>query len=66
MAENEERLWSVTTLIGAGLPKEALIYWAANVTSERAYDDLTEDIRGRSLAASRRAWARRWRCDRRR
>ena len=37
----EQRLWSVTTLIGAGLPKEALIYWAANVTAERAYDDLT-------------------------
>lgn len=32
------RLWSVTTLIGAGSPKEALIGWAARVTAERAYD----------------------------
>lgn len=32
------RLWSVTTLIGAGTPKEALIGWAARVTAERAYD----------------------------
>lgn len=34
----EQRLWSVTTLIGAGTPKEALIGWAARVTAERAYD----------------------------
>lgn len=33
-----QRLWSVTTLIGAGTPKEALIGWAARVTAERAYD----------------------------
>lgn len=33
-----QRLWSVTTLIGAGSPKEALIGWAARVTAERAYD----------------------------
>ena len=32
------RLWSVTTLISAGTPKEALIGWAARVTAERAYD----------------------------
>jgi len=32
------RLWSVTTLIGAGTPKEPLIGWAARVTAERAYD----------------------------
>lgn len=35
------RLWSVTTLIGAGTPKEALIGWAARVTAERAYDKKT-------------------------
>lgn len=35
-----QRLWSVTTLIGAGSPKEALIGWAARVTAERAYDKL--------------------------
>lgn len=33
-----QRLWSVTTLINAGTPKEALIGWAARVTAERAYD----------------------------
>lgn len=33
-----QRLWSVTTLIGAGTPKEALIGWAGRVTAERAYD----------------------------
>lgn len=35
-----QRLWSVTTLIGAGSPKEALVGWAARVTAERAYDKL--------------------------
>jgi ATP-dependent exoDNAse (exonuclease V) beta subunit len=33
-----ERMWSVTTLIGAGLPKPALVGWAANVTAEYAVD----------------------------
>jgi hypothetical protein len=40
-AVEEQRLWSVTTLIKEGLPKEALTYWAARVTAERAYDDIT-------------------------
>ncbi len=30
--------WSVTTLIGAGVPKEQLIGWAARIVAERAYD----------------------------
>lgn len=34
----ERRLWSVTTIIGYGLPKEALIGWAAKVTAERCLD----------------------------
>jgi hypothetical protein len=38
MSGDPQRLWSVTTLIGAGVPKEALIGWAARVTAERAYD----------------------------
>lgn len=38
MSSQETRLWSVTTLIGAGTPKEALIGWAARVTAERAFD----------------------------
>lgn len=32
------RCWSVTELIKAGSPKEALVGWAARVTAERAYD----------------------------
>jgi hypothetical protein len=35
-----ERLWSVTTLIGEGLPKEALKWWARNVTAEFAVDNI--------------------------
>ena len=35
------RLWSVTTLIKAGLGVgEALVGWSAKVTAQRAYDDL--------------------------
>ena len=33
-----QRLYSVTSLIGAGSPKEQLIGWAGRVTAERAYD----------------------------
>lgn len=33
------RLWSVTTILKLGLPKEALIGWAAKVTAERAIDN---------------------------
>ena len=33
-----DRLWSVTTLIGEGLPKDALKWWARNVTAEYAVD----------------------------
>lgn len=32
------RLWSVTTLIGEGVPKQALVGWAARIVGERAYD----------------------------
>lgn len=35
-----DRLWSVTTLIGEGLPKEALKWWARNVTAEFAVDNI--------------------------
>lgn len=40
VAADPLRLWSVTTLVGAGVPKEALVGWAAKVTAERAYDRL--------------------------
>ena len=35
---SEQRLWSVTTLVGAGTPKEALVGWAARVIAERSVD----------------------------
>lgn len=38
----EERLWSVTTLLNAGVPKQnQLSGWAARITAERAYDDFS-------------------------
>lgn len=40
VAADPLRLWSVTTLLGAGVPKEALVGWAAKVTAERAYDKI--------------------------
>lgn len=38
--DDARRLWGVTTLLDAGLKKEALIGWAAKMTAFRAYDDL--------------------------
>jgi hypothetical protein len=35
-----ERFWSVTTIIGGGLPKPALINWAKKFTAEYACDNL--------------------------
>lgn len=35
-----ERLWSVTTLMGEGLPKPALLGWAVKVTAEWAVDNV--------------------------
>lgn len=37
---SEERLWSVTTILGEGLPKPALVGWAAKVTAEWAVDNV--------------------------
>lgn len=37
-----ERFWSVTTILGGGLPKRALIYWAANQVAEFACDHVDE------------------------
>lgn len=38
MSSDTRRLWSVTSILGLGLPKEALVGWAAKVTAERAID----------------------------
>lgn len=35
-----QRLWSVTTLLGQGVPKPALLGWAVKVTAEYAIDNL--------------------------
>jgi hypothetical protein len=40
MTVEPQRLWSVTSLIGEGVPKPALVGWAGKVTAERAYDRL--------------------------
>lgn len=34
-----ERYWSVTTIIGGGIPKDALKWWAAKSVAEFAYDE---------------------------
>lgn len=38
--ENTERYWSVTTIIGGGVPKPALIGWAAKITAVEAIGNL--------------------------
>jgi hypothetical protein len=38
----KEKFWSVTTLIGGGLPKPALIGWAAKFTAQYAIDNIAE------------------------
>lgn len=42
--EPPETYWSVTTIIGGGYPRWALMPWAAKVVAERAYDDLVEKV----------------------
>jgi hypothetical protein len=37
-----ENYWSVTTILGGGLPKPALINWAKKFTAEYAVDNLTK------------------------
>lgn len=37
-AADARRMWSVTSIIALGLPKEALIGWAAGVVADRALD----------------------------
>lgn len=38
----DERFWSVTTIIGGGIPKPALINWAKKFTAEYACDNYTK------------------------
>lgn len=51
---SEQHLWSATTLISNGVPKPALVGWAAKMTAEYALDNL--DVLG-PLAAKDRAGA---------
>jgi hypothetical protein len=37
-----EKYWSVTTILGGGLPKKALVYWAANEVANFACDNTSE------------------------
>lgn len=54
----DERFWSVTTLIGLGVPKYAIAPWSAKVVAELVAADLgTRGQHGRAAAALR-LWAR--------
>lgn len=57
VGDNDQRCWSVTTIIGA-LDKPALVYWAAAQTAEAAIDDL--DIWQPMVEKGRRNDAVRW------
>jgi len=35
-----DNFWSVTTIIGGGIPKPALVYWSANQVADFALDNL--------------------------
>lgn len=37
---SDDRYWSVTTILGEGIPKPALIGWAARVVAEHAVDNI--------------------------
>ncbi len=52
----EEQYWSVTTIIGRGMPKH-LAPWAAKLVAELAWEDMKARPHGRN-AASLRRWAR--------
>lgn len=54
-------MYSVTTLLSEGLPKPALVAWAARVTAERAYDK--GSILGAYLREQDRAAAIKWLTD---
>lgn len=40
-----EKLRSVTTILSQGMPKEPLIYWAANLTAETALENLPDLVK---------------------
>lgn len=55
-APDDERMWSVTTIIGV-LDKPALIYWAADITAQAAVDDLdTVNVMARKNPAAAVEW----------
>jgi hypothetical protein len=58
-----EKLRSVTTILTQGVPKEALIYWAGNLTAETAMANLPMLVRASKGTAAERAevydWLRR-------
>lgn len=49
--ETGAKLRSVTTIIGQGVPKEALVFWAGNYVAETALNNLPKLTRARGLAA---------------
>jgi hypothetical protein len=54
-----EQYWSVTTIIGGGVPKY-LVAWASKLVAELAYQDVARYPRGRTTAIIRR-WSQRGR-----
>lgn len=48
-----ENLRSVTTIINQGMPKEALIFWAGNITAETAVEHLPQLVRASRTPAGR-------------
>jgi len=55
-----EKLKSVTTILSQGVPKEALVYWAGNLTAETALDNLPYLVRASMGSAADRAEAYDW------
>lgn len=41
---NGEKAWGVTTAMSKGLPKPALVYWAARCAAEEAWDYFTDPV----------------------
>ena len=59
-AATGQKLKSVTTILSQGVPKEALVYWAGNLTAETAMDNLPYLVRASMGGAAERQEAYDW------
>lgn len=55
-----QKLKSVTTILNQGVPKEALVYWAGNLTAETAMENLPYLVRASKGGAAERQEAYDW------